>query len=145
MSIGVKWERGGYGYDHWVNDRNEIVPLKGNFHALHEGRRILVVMSTHRVPAGHGEPSFDFDVPNYLDATTLEDLKLNKPLIEPRDSAFPVSTQEQCRLAVAELLRLQPSLSYNDSYCGEKAGSVKSAVAEWARQIVPPTNKTDDH
>ena len=84
MSIGVKWERGSYGYDHWVNDSNEIVPLKGNFHALHEGRQILVVMSPHKSMPGHGDPSFDFQVPMYLDAVTLEDLQLKDPLIEPR-------------------------------------------------------------
>lgn len=240
----IKWKTAYGSLRGWVSSDSALVitSLKGNFAATHEGRKILVIMSRHYSPAGHGEGSYEYDQPNYVDATTLEALKLSDPVLDveldekpttpsqdlkrfllfvgstyypeggfedfegsfdsiadaaayikakiatdPSEwnsnyrwmdlvdgrtgkrgqrlwgssdelatmlsdavwpakegsdaltSPTPVATTEQrCRLAISELLRLRYSLSYNLSYCGEDEGNVKSVVAEWERQGAKP-------
>lgn len=90
MKYSIKWRPIYGGLGEWIRFDGGLLYLKGNFAATHDGRKILVVMSTHYSPAGHGEGSFNYEKPNYIDAVTLETLKLDNPILEVSLNETPV-------------------------------------------------------
>lgn len=77
----IKWKYSYYPHGGWVNNDGESVSLPENFYAEHEDTKLLVTTTSVSTAPGHGEPAMTGSEPKFIDAASLETVKLSTGVI----------------------------------------------------------------